>query len=75
MVFLNQDFALLDTKAGEREHTDLVGDVVPGSWGVDSLQLFSEQISHLDNSAGDVISKFGLPGVKVVLIVEDSLDD
>lgn len=75
MVLIDQDFALLDGQSGKGKHTDLIGDVIPGSWGVNSFKFFSEEISHFDDSAGNIIPELSLPGIEVLFVVENFLDD
>lgn len=42
---------LLLCQAGEAEHADLVGDVVPGTGGTELLELAAQCLAHLDDAA------------------------
>lgn len=43
---------LLTVEAGEAEHADLLGDVVPGPWGAQSLQLGLQLVPHQQDAVG-----------------------
>ena len=42
----------LTVESGEAEHADLLGDVVPGPWGAQSLQLGLQLVPHQQHSVG-----------------------
>lgn len=44
--------SLLTVEAGEAEHADLLGDVVPGPRGAQSLQLGLQLVPHQQDAVG-----------------------
>ena len=42
---------LLFRQPCEAEHADLVGDVIPGAWGTEFLQLVAQCLAHLLDAA------------------------
>ena len=42
----------LTVESGEAEHADLLGDVVPGPWGAQSLQLGLQLVPHQQHPVG-----------------------
>ena len=61
MMFLDQIYTLSLAKTSEREHTYLVGDMVPCSWGSILFKSFSQSMSHIDYAIGyffDLLSPF-----------------
>lgn len=51
MELLPQSSNLLLVQAGEREHTDLVGDVIPGARCAELLELAAENFPHVNDTA------------------------
>jgi len=50
-VLGHHGFALLQVQAGEREHTNLVGDVGPGALGSYGFEFLSQKGSHFNDSS------------------------
>lgn len=69
-MFLDHSLRLLNRESGEGEHTDLVGNVVPGSLSSDLFKVLSKELSHLTNSIGDV-NEFVKPLLSQGGVVQD----
>ncbi|KAI6769329.1 hypothetical protein HG531_010433 [Fusarium graminearum] len=65
---------LLLAQASEAEHADLVGDVVPGTRGLELFKLGSEDVAHADDAARHGAQVL-FPLSEEVAIVENSADD
>lgn len=70
VVLLAQRQDLLLAEAGEGEHADLVGDVVPRAGSLELVELLLERLAHLDDAAGHG-AKIAFPLGEELLIVED----
>jgi hypothetical protein len=65
---------LLLAQPSKAEHTDLVGNVVPGTGGLEFLKLAAESITHADDTARHGAQVL-LPLSEEVAVVEDCADD
>jgi len=74
VVFLGEELTLFSIQSGEREHTNLVGNVIPVSGASIINQSLLEGISHFDDSVGDHFH-FGQPGLVSLGVGEDSVDN
>lgn len=70
VVLLAQREDLLFGQTGEREHADLVGDVVPGAGSLELLEFRLESLTHLDDAAGHG-AQVAFPLGEELLVVED----
>lgn len=68
VVVVDQMQALSFVQAGVREHSDLVGNMLPGSWGLELFKARSHLPTHLDDTLSDSF-KFGLPFVEKGLVI------
>lgn len=69
-MFLDHGFALLNSEAGEGEHTDLVDDMIPVTPGSNLLEVLLQQSSHFCYSVGN-IDQLLEPLVSKANIVQD----
>ncbi|KAI7372235.1 PLP-dependent transferase [Hortaea werneckii] len=70
MELLAELLHLLLVEAGEGEHANLVGDVIPGAGSAHLLELGAELLAHLDDAAGHGAEVL-LPLREQLLVVED----
>ena len=70
VVLLAQRQDLLLAEAGEREHADLIGDVVPCAGSLELVELLLQRLAHLDDAARHG-AEIAFPLGEELLVVED----
>ena len=70
VMLLHHGFTLSDRESGEREHTNLVEDVVPVALGLHLVEVLFQKSSHFRNSISDV-NEFVQPLLSHDWVVQD----